>query len=227
LTILNIKIAKASVAAKGDNPGHIATVEVDTDRIINEATYSLIFATGLETILNSRMSAKLVGAVTKKTGKDLEEAQAAAMKIAQENLDNIYNGEVKAKKSKFKSLDADGKAIPQAVMTEALRQAREVVRNEIRKAGQKISQYKASQITEYAKSVIAADASYIAKAREALDARSAIVAAIDVSVFKPDPELVKKAKAKADEKAATLSKTQAGIPTRRKPGARTAQHAVH
>lgn len=219
MTIMQIPITKASVAAKGDRPAKVVTLDVDTSAI-PEDMYALAMYEGLKVLLNARMSPKLVGAVTKLTGKDLEAAQAAAMKIATENLSNLMKGEIKAKKSKTaKALDADGQPIAKEVMTEALRQAREVVRNEIRKAGQKISQYKASQITEYATQVVAADPSYIAKARDAIAAREQIVAAIDVSAFKPDAELAAKAKAKAAEKAAEkaiYSKTQAGIPTRRK-----------
>lgn len=210
MTIVAIPITKASVAAKDDNPGHVATINVDTSRFSDEM-YSLVMFEGLKTVLNARMSAKLVGAVTKKTGKDLADAQAAAMKIAEENLETLYAGNTKAKKAKVAS------AIPREVQTEARRMARDVVKNEMRKANIKISQVKASEITAAADALIASDPSYVAKAIEAVNDRANITSTIDVSALvKVDPKKVAEAQAKKAEKASQLSKTQAGIPGRRK-----------
>ena len=201
--------------AKG---GDKAFLQFDVS-VLKDEDYALVMAEGLKAVANARMSK--VGAVTKLTGKELEDANVMAMKIAAENLEKLVKGETKVR-GKAKSTSD----IPREVQTEARRQAREVVRNEIRRAGGKISQYAAKDITAAADQLIASDPSYVEKARAALEARANLTSAIDISaIVKADPKKVPKAaEAKANK---PLSKTQAGIVAPRKRRAAAPAQAIH
>ena len=76
---LSIPITKA----KGQS------IEVDPSELSDDV-YQYILTEGLKVVLNARMAK--VGAVTKLEGKDLAAAQAAAMKIANENLADLKAG---------------------------------------------------------------------------------------------------------------------------------------
>lgn len=195
--------------------GATAFIDVDVSTYSDEA-YAYVMAEGLKAIANARMSK--VGAVTKLTGKELEDAQALALKIAEENLDKLAKGDIKLKSAKASKSD-----IPRDVQTEALRLARDVVRNEIRKAGGKISQYAAKDITAAAHAVIAGDPSYLDKARANLESRANLTSAIDVSsMIHVDPK--KAAKAAEAKASKPLSATQAGkVAPRKKPAVTLAQ----
>lgn len=198
--------------------GDKAFIQFDVS-VLKDEDYALVMAEGLKAVANARMSK--VGAVTKLAGKELEDANALAMKIAAENLDKLVKGETKVR-GKAKSTSD----IPREVQTEARRQAREVVRNEIKRAGGKISQYAAKDITAAADQLIASDPSFVEKARVALEARANLTSAIDISaIVKADPKKVAKAaEAKANR---PLSKTQAGIVAPRKKPAVVQAQAIH
>jgi hypothetical protein len=207
---VNVPIVKA---------GDKAFIAVDTSTIPPDM-WDIVVMKGLEAVLGARMSK--VGAVTKLKGKELEDAQALALKIANENFAKMMAGTLKAK-AKGKSSDGT----PREVTTEARRQARQVVMNEIKRSGGKPSQYAAKDITGAADQLIASDPSYIEKARLALEERANITSAIDISTFiKADPKKVAKAaEAKANK---PLSATQAGrVAPRRKPAQSQASAAVH
>lgn len=198
--------------------GDKAFIQFDVS-VLKDEDYALVMAEGLKAVANARMSK--VGAVTKLAGKELEDANALAMKIAAENLDKLVKGETKVR-GKAKSTSD----IPREVQTEARRQAREVVRNEIKRAGGKISQYAAKDITAAADQLIASDPSFVEKARVTLEARANLTSAIDISaIVKADPKKVAKA---AEAKASRpLSKTQAGIVAPRKKPAVVQAQAIH
>ena len=81
-------------------------------------------------------------------------------------------------------------------MTEARRLAKEVVKNEIRAAGMKISFVEASVITKAANELIAADPSFIENAKANIEARSAVKSAINIAnLVHESPKLVAKAEA--------------------------------
>lgn len=205
---VSVPIAKA---------GDKAFLDVDVEQIPPD-TWSMVILEGLKAVLNARMSK--VGAVTKLQGKDLDDAHALAMKIANENRDKLMSGDLKAKTKAAKS------DVSREVQTEARRQAREVVRNTIRQAGGKISQYAPKDITAWADQIIASDPSYIEKAQAAIEARANLTSAIDLTAMgldkehvlaKADPKKVKAAAEKAASKP--LSATQSGkVAPRKKPG---------
>ena len=205
INIMSIPITKA---------GKNANLTVDVS-LLSEEMYALCLAEGLKSILNSRMSK--VGPVTKyeKEGntEELAKANATAMKIAEENLNNLMTGEIKAKAKKSAS------GLDRSVLTEARRIARDIVKNQIRAAGGKPSHYPASEITKAADAFIASDPSIVEDAKAALAKRSENKPSVDIStLIKESPTLVAKAKAKSEaNKAPGLSAKQAGmVPTRKK-----------
>lgn len=204
--VVNIRIIKA-----GNKK-----IPVDVSQL-NDQMFKMVVEAGLEALLNTKMSKV-------KSGKALEElddkAKAEfldmAMEKAEENLAKLYDGTFK--KGRAATTDASGKKIDAKTMTEAMRLARNVVRDGIKAAGGKISHYAASDITEAAKEILANDPSILEEAKANLAKRTATPAKVDISaLIKPSPKLVKAAEAKAaeakEERAknkGTLSATQAG-----------------
>lgn len=198
-----------------------ASITVDTDvDLADLAMYQLVIEEGLKVILNSRMSK--VGSVTKLEGKEKEDANAMAMKIANENLTNL-------RESKLKKKSAAGAKVAGVVMTEARRLAKEVVKSEIRAAGLKVSHVEASAITKLANELIASDPSYIETAKANIEAREAKATADKEAAtaflqklggVAESPKLAAAAeKAKAERKA-TVSAKQAGKVAPRKAKAK-------
>ncbi|MDR3572237.1 MAG: hypothetical protein P4L50_00110 [Anaerolineaceae bacterium] len=219
--------------------GPDAFLEVDLDgSVMPDAIFQQIVLAGLEVVLNKRMSSKKIGAITKKTGAELEAAQAEAMKVAKENLENLYKGSI-GRKGKAKAKDE----LDRTVRTEARRLARELVKNEIRKAGGKPSHYSAAEITKFADVFIDRDASIIEKAKANLASREIIIpdkvdesekakakADLEALGLKPDPKKVAKAEAEKAERKTQLSAKQAGatkkVAGRSKPKAEQAPSPV-
>lgn len=194
MATLNIPITKAGSA-----------LSVDTDALPEEAFRAVVEA-GLKALLNLGMSKILTKGLE---GDKLSEAQAAALAKATENLDNLKAGKVK--KGRATAKDANGNKVSGPVMTEARRLAKEVVKNEIRAAGMKISHIEASVITKAANELIAADPSFITKATENLEARSNVKSSVDIkSLVHESPKLVAKAEKAKAEKKEQLSAKQAG-----------------
>ena len=210
MTKLSVPIAKG---------GSEAFIEVDTEiDLVDDDMYKLVMLEGLKAILNSRMSK--VGAVTKLTGDDLSGANAKAMEIAADNLNKLRNGELKAKGKAAKS------ELPREVQTEARRIAREVVKNELRKAKIKPSMVAASEITKAADALIKSDPSIVEKAKANLESRSNITSSIDLSAIHVDPKKAAKAAEAKAAKATTLSAKQAGLVAPRKKGT-SPVHTTH
>ena len=194
MATLNVPITKAG-----------SSLSIDTDALPEESFRAVVEA-GLKALLNLGMSKILTKGLE---GDQLSAAQAAALAKATENLDNLKAGKVK--KGRATAKDANGNKVSGPVMTEARRLAKEVVKNEIRAAGMKISHIEASVITKAANELIAADPSFITKATENLEARSQVKTTINISTLVHEsPKLVAKAeKAKAERKT-QLSAKQAG-----------------
>lgn len=195
-----------------------ASVEINTNTI-PEGMYAAALAAGLKVLINGGASK-----ITKEAYPDAEEMKTAAMAKAQERVEAINAGTLKIPGTKAAKSGVSG-----AVMTEAMRLARNLVKDTIKKAGHKISHYEASEITKAAKALLADDPSLIETAKANLDARSEIKVGIKITdIIKESPALVAKAEAKKAEKKTTLSAKQAGKvqPHAKKSGgqASTAQH---
>ena len=197
---MNIKVTKAG-----------KSLEVNLQDLPDEA-YQFVLQKGLEALLNARMSKVLTKDLE---GEKLAEAQAAALKIAEENLANLQAGKIT--KARGGAKDANGNKVAANVMTEARRLAKEVVKNEIRAAGMKISHVEASVITKAANELIAADPSFIENAKANIEARSAVKSAINIAdLVHESPKLVAKAEAAKAERKTQLSAKQAGKAAPRK-----------
>jgi len=202
---VEVMITKAKRAIK---------VNMGSEFISNEMFDEIIYR-GLSDILNSGMSKITIKDLE---GDDLTKAQDAAFAKAAENLKALEASEIKPKGSRGKSKAVK---LPAEVKTEALRLAKALVKDQIKADGEKISHYKASDITKWAKQILEADDSLYETAKRELEARKATPVKISLAGLKPDEGLVKKAEAakakKKAEKKGTLSATQAGIPARQKP----------
>lgn len=193
--------------AKG---GRGAIYVVDSD-IINDLppeVFAMVVKEGLKTLLNSRMSK--LPAPTKLEGEAAEEAKEVALAKAKENFDDMMAGKL-VKRSASSSKAA---GVPRAVMTEAIRLAKEVAKDLIRKAGMKISHVPAKDITAAAKQFVEDDPSYIEKATVALAERATVPSTtLDITaLIKESPKLKAEAEARnAAKKEKVLSAKQAGI----------------
>lgn len=192
-----------------------ASIEINIDDVPNDV-YKEALLLGLKELVNRGMSKVTVA---KLEGAELDKAKAAAMAIAAKNVEAIKTSKIKFAGKKTKSGESA------AVMTEALRLAKNLVKDEIKRAGGKISHYKASEITLAAKELLAQDESLVIQAKANLEEREKTPVKVNImSLIKEDPELVKKADAKkAEKKVAGLSAKQAGMTkTRAKPTGATA-----
>ncbi len=211
MSTMNIKVTKAG-----------KSLEVDLQELPDEA-YQFVLQKGLEALLNARMSKVLTKDLE---GEKLAEAQARALEIAEENLSNLKAGKIT--KARGGAKDANGNKVAANVMTEARRLAKEVVKNEIRAAGMKISHIEASVITKAANELIAADPSFIENAKANIEARSAVKSAINIAnLVHESPKLVAKAEAAKAERKTQLSAKQAGKAAPRKKKAPEAETAAH
>ena len=193
------------------------TIEVDADQLPLEM-YARALEEGLKVLLNGRMS-KIT--TSKLEGEDLAKAQTAALAIATENVEKLMAGTLTKR-----SGSASKTGVAREVMTEARRLAKEVVKNEIRKAGHKPSQVEAKDITAMANSLIESDPGYIEEAKENLAKRAKAPVPVDLSgVIQVSPRLIAKAADKKKASKEILSKTQAGKVAPRKP--RVEQHTSH
>lgn len=186
-----------------------ASIEVDTDSM-PESMYIMAMQEGLKVMLNKRMSKVTVA---KLEGEKLAEAREAAMVIARKNYEEVMAGTMKGGRV------AGAAKISGVVMTEARRLAKEVVKNEIRAAGLKVSHVEASAITKLANELIASDQSYVAQATENIEKRKAKVNEDQAAALAflqklggvaESPKLVAKAEKEKAEKKSTLSALQAG-----------------
>lgn len=214
--------------AKG---GKDAFIDVDTDDLnaafdVNGGLMMELIAEGLKVKLNSRMSKEL--APSKLEGAQLEAAKASALKVAAKNYDDLKAGKLSKKTGASKAEGVD-----RAVMTEAIRLAKAVVKNEIRKAGQKPSLVAPKEITEFAKQFVETDPSYIEQAKENIAALKAKADAAVVETplnIKLDPKLVAKAEEAKAARKSQLSAKQAGLVAKKgsaKVPPRRPEAAVH
>lgn len=204
--IISVPITKA---------GKGVTMDIDTDDLngmfeSNDQMMEYLIAEGLKTVLNSR-SSKLA-APSKLEGKALEDNKEAALAQATKNLEDLAAGKL-SKKSSAKTAGVD-----RAVMTEAVRLAKNVVKDQCRAAKIPLSTVPAKDITDLAKKMVEQDAQFITEAKANIEARGKVEVALNIAeLIHQDPKLVAKAeKEKADRKAERqLSAKQAGKPEKR------------
>jgi hypothetical protein len=162
---------------------------------------------------------KVMSKITKANIPDEDERRKEIHAKALANVDDMYAGKIKITGAKAVK-KASG-----AVMTEAMRIARNLVKDAMKANKIKISTVKASEITKVAKQLIDSDPSILKTAEENLKAREATPMKLDIkALIHVDPDLVakeeaKKAAAKSDK---PLSAKQAGKVAPRAKGAKPA-----
>lgn len=209
MSMIEVPITKA---------GKSVTITVDTDHLSTDV-YEAVMREGLKVCLNAKMTT--VGPVTKleKEGRldELAKENSAAMTIAQKNLAALTDGTFKFSGSKAKSTES------REVTNEAMRIARDVIRDQLRAANITISHVAAKDITAAAKALVERDESYIAKAKDSLAKRKEVPTdLIDLSALglHADPAKVAKAEAAKETRKQNLSAAQAGkVKGRSKPKA--------
>lgn len=176
-------------------------VSVDTAQLPDEV-YREALMQGLKVIAERAMS-KIT-----KTEYPVEAERKAAIKAkAEANIQDMYAGKVKIT-GKAAAKKASG-----AVMTEAMRLARNLVKDAMKANKIKISHVKASEITAAAKALIESDPSIVNTAEANLKAREATPIKIDITkLVHTDAALVAKDEARKADKAKDkpLSAKQAG-----------------
>ncbi len=187
MAIIQVPITKAK-----------AVLEVDTDKLPDEV-YAEALLQGLKVLAN-RGASKIVKAAYD----DEADMRAAALAKGEEQVKAIYEGKIKFTGG-AKSAKESGK-----VMTEARRLARNLVKDEMKRQGIKISHVEAKEITKAANDVLASETgpSIIEMAKANLAEREKAPVTIDVSKIAISEKLVAKAEAKKAKDQ--LSAKQAG-----------------
>lgn len=214
MAILKVPVTKAK-----------STIDVDTEKLPDEV-YQEALMQGLKFLANRGMD-KAVGKVKELTPDELVVAQGKALEQAQKNVEALYAGTIR--KTAAKSEKVSG-----VVNTEAMRIARNMVKDALKHAGEKVSYYPASEITTAAKALLASDPAILEMARANLAARDEAAKAAGETLktiaktAKVSDKLVAKAKADAEEKKSQLSAKQAGKPKahvpKAKPGTQATAH---
>ena len=183
------------------------TITVDDMEIPDEMMLNVI-REGLKVCLNAKMT-KITG-LKDAEGEALDKLHADALEVANKNLAALKAGTYKFAGAKAK------KAESREVQNEAIRLARDIVRDLLRANGITISHVPAKDITTAAKNLIETDESIMAQARENIAKRSEVpehkidlsALGLNTSALKAESE---KAKAEATAKRKTsLSAAQAG-----------------
>jgi hypothetical protein len=188
-SIVSVFIAKAK-----------ASLDVDISKLPDDV-YNEVIQKGLQSVLGRGMSEIKTGALE---GAELVKAQEAALEVAAANLDKCYKGEIRfmaAKRTKVKGKER----------TEAMRIAKQIVKDQMKAEGLKISHYSAKEITAAAEQVLADNPEILEQAKENLakieEERSKKVKINLKSTMKADPKKVAAAEEKkAAAKAATAAK---------------------
>jgi len=192
--------------------------EFDTETL-PEAVYVEALKLGLKVLLNRGQSK-----ITKASTKDDAEMKALAKDQAEKNVEAINAGKIKF------SGGAKAKKASGAIMTEARRLAKALVKDEMKKAGIKVSHVEAKEITNAANELLNTEElgkQLLAQAEENIKAREAKVESglgIDIkALIKESPKLVAKAEEEKAARKSQLSATQAGKPKKSKPQAAAMQ----
>lgn len=215
-TIFQVPISKG---------GKTAFIEVNSGSpdeggdLSDEVMHEVILQ-GLKVVLN-RGTTK----ITSETYPDENERRAAAMKTAQVQYEMLKAGTIRFMGKRPK------KEVTGEVMTEAMRQARALVRQGMKDAGIKVSHVKASEITKVAKELVADNPEILEKAKAVVAARKEQASTINIKADLKslvDPKLVAKDEQEKAEKKAQLSAAKAGkvIPqaVRQKAGPQATAH---
>lgn len=224
----DVNVAQDATPAEAPAPSTIITVpvvkgkgtiEIDTSMLPDEV-YREALLQGLKVLANRGTSK-----VTKTTYPKDDELKVKAMEVAEAQKTAMYEGKIKL----TGGAKASGK-VTGAEKTEAMRLARNLVKDELKRQKLKISHIAASDITAAAKLVLEEKPELYDMARANLADREKTPVGIDLSaVIKIDPKKKAAAEKKAAEakaaKAGQLSAKQAGMTVKTKAKGQSAtQH---
>jgi hypothetical protein len=174
-------------------------VEYDTEKLPQE-TYEYALLLGLKALTGRGMS-----------GKNFDKKdRAQVIARAKQNVEDAYAG-------KTRIVGSTATKVTGLVKTEAMRLAKTIIKDEIKRQGYKISSYEAKEITDAAKALLEQDPSIYETAEANIKARSESKPKVDLGkVINLGKAQVSKAPKKGDKPP--LSAKQAGmIATRAKP----------
>lgn len=186
------------------------SVSVNFDELPIEVYKEMLFL-GAKEYINKVGMSKIGAGLTKLEGTELDKAQKAVVAQAQKNVTDMNSGKIKYHGESKSATKVSG-----AVNTEAMRLAKNIVKDLMKKAGLKISHTPASEITVAAKEVLKAMPDLYKTAEANLEARAKTptIAGLDIkALVHADPALVAKADAAkaAKKKGGTISAKQAGM----------------
>ena len=204
--------------SKGKN----LTIDIDINALADDLppdVYREVIYQGMKQVLNrgftKETSAKAV------PEREVEATNAALLKVAEKNLEAMKAGEIRITGGKAKT-----KGVERAVMTEAMRISKAIIKDGIKKEGKvKVSHVAAKVITALAKEYLEGDngGAIVEMARANLKEREQKESAIklDLSKVVADPKLVAASKTK---KEGVKKPQPAGVVAKAKP---QASHATH
>lgn len=188
------------------------TIVVESLNVFPDQVFAVIAVNGLKDLFNrgmTKIGPLKVDAAKGHTEADVAASAAKAMEIAQKNFDNLKEGKL----PRMAGVKASDSKVPGVVMTEARRLAKNLIKDEIKKSGGKISHFEPKDITAAANAYLASDEGkeQLTMAQANVDARSKMVEekpvtsladlqaklGISVSDTKVKAAEAKKAKAKA------------------------------
>jgi hypothetical protein len=169
--------------------------------------YTEALVLGFKQILNRGQTK-----VTKEAYPEPEALKAKAMELAEATLENMYAGKIRVAGGSAKS-----DKVPREVMTEARRIARNLVKEELKRSGVKVSYIESSEITKAANALLASDPDILAQAEEEVEKRASKKVKIDISKIPVSEKKVKAAEARKQDKTLSAAKT-AKVATRARPG---------
>jgi hypothetical protein len=149
--------------------------------------------------------------ITKEAYPEPEALKAKAMEVAEATLENMYAGKIRI------AGGAKADKVPREVMTEARRIARNLVKEELKRSGVKVSYIESSEITKAANALLASDPDIIAQAEEEVEKRARTKVKIDISKIPVSEKKVKAAEARKADKTLSAAKTSK-VATRARPG---------
>ena len=176
MTMIKVPVSKAGV---------VHEAEVDTTKIPDEV-FQYFCILGIKSGLGRGM--------TKLTKSTPNAAKLVAEQV-EKNLADIYAGKVRMTggiKQKGVSKSAE--------MTEAIRQAKLVVKDTIRAQGEKVSHYADAEITKFARELVNEDPSYLESAKKVLAERAQAKPKITIDVKKMAKSASKVAAAESKKK---------------------------
>lgn len=180
MAILQVPVTKAK-----------ATVTIDSDAV-PEDVFKEALLLGFKELVNRTMTK-----ITKSAYPDEAELKAKAMEQAEKNVEAINTGKIR-----FSSGKASTKASG-VVMTEARRLAKNVIKDELKKAGYKIAHLDASEITKMANALLASEQGekFVEQAKEEIAKREAIKSGVEAEAPSTIADIMAMVKINPDKKA--------------------------